>query len=74
MGLILDAYKKILTHMEHEEKNKDAQKDLKDVKESLNNLKVHYFSDKHKDLKKFATEVMTLKVMQIPINNGYSST
>ena len=65
MTIILDAYNRILTQMQNETEDADVQNKLIKVKEYLNKLKLHYFSDKHNKLKTQASEVMALKVSSI---------
>ncbi|XP_072530068.1 interferon gamma 1 isoform X2 [Salminus brasiliensis] len=61
MTIILDTYNRILTQMQNETEDANVQHSLIKVKEYLNKLKIHYFSEKHNDLKKHANEVMALK-------------
>ncbi|XP_036433443.1 interferon gamma 1 [Colossoma macropomum] len=60
MTIILDAYNRILTQMQNETEDADVQNKLIKVKEYLNKLKLHYFSDKHNKLKTQASEVMAI--------------
>ncbi|KAG9280319.1 interferon gamma 1 [Astyanax mexicanus] len=61
MTIILDTYNRILSHMQNETEDENVQKSFIEVKKYLNNLKIHYFPEKHKDLKKHVNEVMALK-------------
>ncbi|XP_053506415.1 interferon gamma 1 isoform X2 [Ictalurus furcatus] len=61
MTIILDAYNKIFTKMENETQDETLKNDLHEVKEQMNNLKEHYFSGKHAEIKKYVTELLALK-------------
>lgn len=62
MTIILDAYSKIFTRMENDTQDEKVKHDLHKVKQQMNKLKEHYFSNKHADIKNYVTELLALKV------------